>query len=46
VNAAEAAVAAALAEAGAVIAEGLPTHAQEMAETGLDVRPVADAGPS
>ena len=46
VNAAEAAVAAALAEAGAVIPEGLPTHAEEMAETGLDVLSVADAGSS
>jgi hypothetical protein len=46
VNAAEAAVAAALAEAGAVVPEGLPTHAEEMAETGLDVLSVADAGSS
>jgi hypothetical protein len=43
VNPAEAAVAAALGEAGAVVPEGLPTHAQEMAETGLDVLPVTDA---
>jgi hypothetical protein len=43
VNAAEAAVAASLAEAGGVVPEGLPTHAQEMAETGLDVLSVADA---
>jgi hypothetical protein len=46
VNAAEAAVAAALAETGAVVPEGLPTHAQEMAETGLDVLPAAGAGTS
>jgi hypothetical protein len=44
VNAAEAAVGASLAEAGAVVPEGLPTHAQEKAETGLDVLLMADAG--
>ena len=44
-NAAEAAVAAALRETRAVVPE-LPTHGQEMSETGLDVLPVVDAGPS
>ena len=41
-NAAEAALAAALAEIGDVVPE-VPTHAQEMAETGLDVLPVTGA---
>jgi hypothetical protein len=45
VNTAEAAVAAALAEMGDVVPD-VPTHAQEMRETGLDVPPVAGAGPS
>jgi hypothetical protein len=30
--------------AAPVVPEGLPTHAQEMHETGLDVLPAADAG--
>ena len=30
----------------AAVPEGLPSHAQEMAESGLDVLPVADAGSS
>jgi hypothetical protein len=42
VNAAEAAVATALAEMGDVAPE-VPTHGQEMAETGLDVLPVTGA---
>jgi hypothetical protein len=32
--------------AAAAVPEGLPSHAQEMAESGLDVLPVADAGSS
>ena len=44
-NTAEAAVAAALREMGDVVPD-VPTHAQEMHETGLDVLPVAGAGPS
>jgi hypothetical protein len=50
VNAAEAAVLAAMREkreplgAAPVVPEGLPTHGQEMAQTGLDVPPVADDG--
>ena len=51
-NAAEAAVLAAMREkreplgAAAAAPEGLPTHGDEMAETGLAVPCVADAGPS
>jgi hypothetical protein len=45
VNTAEAAVAAALAEMGDLVPD-VPTHAQEMHETGLDISPVAGAGSS